>query len=39
MIDSIGFEWDEKKNKANWKKHVISFEEAATVFSDENASI
>ena len=31
------FEWDEKKNISNKKKHMISFEEAQTVFSDENA--
>jgi hypothetical protein len=28
------FEWDEKKNQQNQKKHGISFEEAATVFVD-----
>ena len=31
------FEWDERKNKINQKKHNISFENAAFVFSDENA--
>ena len=31
------FEWDESKNKANILKHRISFEEAETVFDDENA--
>ena len=31
------FEWDENKNKANVQKHGISFNEAMTVFSDENA--
>lgn len=31
------FEWDEAKNKANTQKHGISFEEAKTVFYDENA--
>jgi uncharacterized protein len=31
------FEWDEKKNKANLKKHKISFEMAVYVFSDEEA--
>ena len=29
-----GFEWDEKKAKANLKKHKVSFEEAKTVFND-----
>ena len=28
------FEWDERKNQANVKKHGISFEEAQTVFFD-----
>ena len=28
------FEWDERKNAINIKKHGISFEEAAAVFSD-----
>ena len=26
------FEWDENKNKANQRKHRISFEEAAEIF-------
>jgi len=30
-------EWDEKKNRANKRKHGVSFEEAQTVFLDENA--
>ena len=33
----LSFEWDEKKNASNKKKHGISFEEAQTVFADENA--
>lgn len=33
----ITFEWDEKKNEINKKKHKISFEEAKTVFYDEEA--
>jgi uncharacterized DUF497 family protein len=33
----IRFEWDAKKNRANSKKHRISFEEAQTVFFDEEA--
>jgi len=33
----IKFEWDKNKNAANKKKHNISFEEARTVFYDENA--
>jgi len=31
------FNWDDDKNKANIRKHGISFNEAATVFLDENA--
>jgi uncharacterized DUF497 family protein len=31
----LSFEWDEKKNASNQKKHSISFEEAASVFSDD----
>ena len=33
----ISFEWDEKKNRANQRKHGISFEETQTVFFDEKA--
>ena len=36
MLD-IQFAWDEIKNRANKKKHGVSFEEAQTVFLDENA--
>ena len=31
------FEWDEDKNEDNIQKHGISFEEAMTVFDDDNA--
>ena len=34
---AIEFDWNGKKNKENVKKHGISFEEARTVFLDENA--
>ena len=30
------FEWDNSKNKTNLKKHGIDFQEAQTVFYDEN---
>lgn len=33
----LHFEWDSRKNTANQRKHGVSFEEAATVFSDEQA--
>ena len=29
-------EWDEKKNTVNQRKHGVSFEEARTVFLDED---
>ena len=31
------FEWDSRKNAANKRKHGVSFEEAASVFADDNA--
>ena len=31
------FEWDPDKAQQNKKKHGISFEQAATVFTDPNA--
>ncbi len=34
---AIKFEWSERKNKANLKKHGVSFEDAQTVFFDEQA--
>ncbi len=33
----LSFEWDENKNTINKKKHHISFEEARSVFYDDNA--
>jgi len=36
MIE-LRFEWDEKKEEANRKKHGVSFEEARTAFYDERA--
>ncbi|MCR5767372.1 MAG: BrnT family toxin [Lachnospiraceae bacterium] len=35
----IDFCWDDNKNRINIIKHGISFEEAKTVFYDENALI
>ena len=35
LID-VRFEWDATKNRANVKKHGISFNEAITVFDDPN---
>ena len=36
-MDDIVFQWDEKKSRSNKRKHGVSFEEAKTVFYDENA--
>lgn len=36
-IDSITFTWDDNKARANEEKHGVTFEEAATVFDDEEA--
>ena len=33
----LTFEWDENKNKTNKEKHGVTFEEAKTVFYDEDA--
>jgi len=35
----IHFNWDSKKNIINQKKHGVSFEEATSVFFDEEALI
>ncbi len=36
-MDTLKFEWDENKNRINIAKHKVSFEEAASVFSDERS--
>ena len=33
-MSDVRFEWDENKNRANIKKHGVSFNEAMTVFDD-----
>ena len=38
-MKQIQFIWDKNKNISNQKKHDISFEEAKTVFYDENARL
>ncbi|MFI3228086.1 MAG: BrnT family toxin [Clostridia bacterium] len=38
-MDILNFEWDENKNAINQKKHKITFDEAASVFYDEEALI
>ena len=36
-MSEIRFEWDPRKAKANERKHGVSFEEARSVFFDEQA--
>jgi uncharacterized DUF497 family protein len=36
-MSDITFEWDEKKDSLNKRKHGASFVEAQTVFADDNA--
>ena len=36
-MNDIRFEWDERKNRENRRRHKVSFEEAQSVFLDENA--
>ena len=36
-MDSISFSWDDQKNSTNRRKHKVSFEEAQSVFFDEEA--
>ena len=38
-MSMIEFEWDPKKAAANIKRHRVSFEEARTVFLDEQAKL
>ena len=38
-METLLFEWDENKNSINKKKHGVSFEEAKSVFYDENALV
>ena len=36
-MKQLRFEWDDRKAAVNRRKHGVSFEEARTVFFDENA--
>ena len=36
-MHDVRFEWDRSKASVNKRKHGVSFEEAQTVFYDENA--
>lgn len=38
-MNQIEFIWDNRKNKANIKKHSVSFEEAQTAFYDEQSVV
>ena len=38
-MSSLQFDWDERKNTSNKKKHGVSFEEAQTAFHDSNARL
>lgn len=38
-MTNLIFEWDERKNRENRRKHGVSFEEARTAFFDENARV
>jgi len=38
-MNTIKFDWDEKKAASNLKKHAVSFEEAQSVFDDDLARL
>ncbi len=38
-MNHLSFVWDENKNRLNQIKHKVSFEEAKTVFFDEQARL
>jgi uncharacterized DUF497 family protein len=38
-MSTLRFEWDERKAAINAKKHGVSFDEAKSVFVDENAKL
>lgn len=38
-MNRITFTWDNNKNSANMQKHGISFDEAKSVFYDDNARL
>ncbi|MCY7333834.1 MAG: BrnT family toxin [Pseudanabaena sp. CAN_BIN31] len=38
-MSELCFDWDDQKAKTNERKHGVSFEEARTVFYDENARL
>jgi hypothetical protein len=36
-MPELRFDWDSKKDTQNRRKHLVSFDEAETVFADEHA--
>ena len=38
-MEGLHFTWDEKKNRANRRKHGVTFEEAQSAFFDEHAKV
>ncbi len=38
-MNTLRFEWDDRKAAANFKKHGVRFEEAQSVFVDERAKL
>ena len=38
-MKKLTFEWDNSKAESNLKKHGVSFEEAKTIFDDDNARL
>lgn len=36
-MGELRFEWDDRKEAANRRKHGVSFDEASSVFSDDEA--
>lgn len=38
-MSELAFDWNNQKAKINERKHGVSFEEAQTVFYDENARL
>ena len=38
-MNKVKFVWDGRKDRLNQRKHRVSFEEARTIFYDENAKV
>ena len=38
-MDALFLTWDDNKDRENLRKHGVSFREASTVFTDENARL